>query len=208
MVSQDIVGEGVNFQFHFFISIVNSSFEFKSFISIVNYDFQFWFSISILIFEIENFYFYVLLLFLVINYSLSAERVRSAESECDVGPWRSSDVVPSMRTLITKSYCFWRSIRRSQHWINRLFQNWSRSTDCVRLIYSESVARNAIWCLTGGVRDKQIRKIDFFSTFSGSLTFRKCCVKIWNQSEQNSQNNAPLSDACFIPKRPQLRAYL
>ena len=93
----------------------------------------------------------VLIFFLIFGYQLFAiswaRRLpavcRIIESECDVTLWRSSDVVPSVRTSIkslcrtfsiTKPYCFWQNILRSQYRLNRLIRNWSCSEVWARLI--------------------------------------------------------------------------
>ena len=97
-VSHDIVGQGVNFQLQFLISIVNYDFPFRFGVSSFNFNSSFQFHLSILVL--------LLFIFLFFFNSLLAERVdhqpwcRVVESECDVAPWRTSDVVPSMRTSI------------------------------------------------------------------------------------------------------------
>ena len=97
-------------------------------ISIFNFNSNFPFQLSILIL----FYF----LFLAISYSLLGERV-DRRPFCRVRVWRRDKIsIKSLHSTfsITKSYCFWRRIPRSQHRLNWLVRNWSHSKDCARLV--------------------------------------------------------------------------
>ena len=102
-VSHDIVGEGVNFQFQFLISIVNFQFQFP--ISIFNFDFQFRFLISIFN---SDFQFQFSISIFNSNFQF-----RFLISICN------SNFQFQLSILICTP-----SIPRSQHRLNRLIRNW------------------------------------------------------------------------------------
>ena len=152
---------------------------------------------------------YIFYFFLAISYSLLVER---ADHWPYCWPnvralWRSSDMVPSMRTSIksfhkTFSITKLRGIPRSQHRLTLVIRNWSRSKHCARItVYSESVAINAIWRLVSEISGAKISLPVYSSKLLVAADFTiKFFLSTWRRAAIPSLDKHLRVDEFFISR--------